>query len=451
MAENPMGASRFNWYALGRGPYWSKQREIARSVERYPTTLVPTGNAVGKTYYAAGQILQFLYEHPESLVICTAPTQTQLEEVLWKEVRRAHDNAVVRLDGVCYQSPLKIVLPDGSKALGYSTTKTERLSGHHAEHLLAVIDEASGVDPEIISAVDSLNPSRLLMIGNPLRPDGPFHERCMAAWEKPSDLTNVIQIASNLNPDAGKARSTRGLADATWLVTKKNDYGEGSLWWTTHVEGLFPDSGVDTVIPRHWINLASQTIHLRDGPTRTAIDLAEGKGGDRTVVMTRDNNGILALESSNRWSLEVAATRAALQVQQFGVEHSRVTYDVNGIGSDFQNRLTAVGIHGARPYRGGAGGGKRFGNLRSYAAWMLRQRLDPDRMAELATGLMVKQHPFAIKPEWVGWMREELQGLRYGPTNSGGIVLEIKEDFAARLRRSPDFADTLMQSFAFPE
>jgi hypothetical protein len=289
------------------------------------------------------------------------------------------------------------------------------------------------------------------MIGNPLRPDGPLYERCMAAWAKPGPLTNVIQVASTDNPDAGNSRSKRGLADATWLAKARNDYGEGSLWWTTHVEGLFPDSGVDTVIPRHWIDLASQTIHVRNGPARTAIDLAEGKGGDRSVVLTRDNNGILALESSNRWSLEATATRAALQAQKFGVEHHRVTWDVAGIGADFANRLKAVGIVGARPYRGGASGGKRFGNLRSYAAWMVRQRLDPARMLELPGGVMVPQHPFAIRPEWVGWMREELQGLRYSQDNSGAVALEVKEDFAARLRHSPDFADTLMQSFAFPE
>ena len=46
--------ARFNATVLGRGGYWSKQREICASVVEHPVTLVPTGNVVGKTYVDAG-------------------------------------------------------------------------------------------------------------------------------------------------------------------------------------------------------------------------------------------------------------------------------------------------------------------------------------------------------------------------------------------------------------
>jgi hypothetical protein len=166
-------------------------------------------------------------------------------------------------------------------------------------------------------------------------------------------------------------------------------------------------------------------------------------------VLTRDDNAVLDLEHSARWSFEETAKVAWRHVQKWGVEHHRVTYDVGGIGSDFYNRLQSIGIVGAQPYRGGAGGNKKFGNLRTAAAWRLRQRLDPDYRIVTATGLMVPQVPFSIHPDFMRPMREELQGLHYTQDSTGRIVLEIKEDFARRLRRSPDFADTLMQSFAF--
>lgn len=57
---------------------------------------------------------------------------------------------------------------------------------------------------------------------------------------------------------------------------------------------------------------------------------------------------------------------------------------------------------------------------------------------------------FAIPPRFLhGPLREELIGLRYDLDPRGRIKLEVKEDYAERLKRSPDLADCLCQSFAF--
>jgi hypothetical protein len=404
---------------------------------------------VGKSYVDSGLIHWYLITHPNSMVLATAPSQTQLEEVLWKEVERAHRGARVPLGGRLLQSPLKVDLGSGWQALAYSTTKVERLSGHHEPDLFAVIDEASGVRDEIYEAIRGVNPSRELLTGNPLWPYGTFYDRCTAAPTNP--LARLIQISSLESPHIGLARSPWGLADATWLEQSRNDYGEGSLWWTTHVLGLFPDSGVDTVVPRSWLELAGKTLHKRGGRTRCAIDLALGNAGDRSVVGIRDDNGILDWQSSNLWTLEVTATKAALLCQRWGVAPSDVSWDVGSIGADFANRLEAVGIRGARPYRGGDSGGKKFANKRSASAWRLRQRLDPNRMVILPGGASVPQVPFAIPPRILSVIIGEVQGLRYTQGSNGEITLELKDDFAKRLKHSPDHADTAAQLFGFPD
>jgi hypothetical protein len=421
-------------------------------VVHYPSTYVPTGNMVGKTHVDAGLLLWFLVMHPNCLVLATAPSQTQLEEVLWKEVEHAYHGARVPLGGRLLRSPLKVDLGGGWQALAYSTTKVERFSGHHTADLLAIIDEASGVDDPIYEAIASLNPSRELLTGNPLRPMGVFYERCRRASEGLSPRANLIQISSLESPHIHLERSPWGLADAGWLERNRNDYGEGSLWWTTHVLGLFPDSASDQVIPRSWIDLAALAIHVRAGPRRTAIDLAEGHGGDRSVVLTRDDNGILDFRASSRWSFEETAAEAARQAREWGVEGHRVTWDVGGIGADFAARLASAGLTGCRPYRGGAGLYKKFGNLRAASAWALRQRLDPGRMvARTPGGILQLQAPFALRADFVLLARDELQGLIYTQDPKGRIVLEPKEDFALRLRKSPDLLDALAQSFAFPD
>jgi hypothetical protein len=135
--------------------------------------------------------------------------------------------------------------------------------------------------------------------------------------------------------------------------------------------------------------------------------------------------------------------------QRWGIAPHHVSWDVEGVGADFSNRLKAVKIVGARPYRGGAPAKGRadhkYGNQRSYGAWRARQRLDPQRRVLTAYGESIPQAPYSIPLEHVRVMREELQGLRYTSDDRGRICLEVKEDFTARLKHSPDFADSFGQ------
>lgn len=464
----------------GNQGYWKKQLEICDSVVRFPVTLVPTGNAIGKSFLAAGLLHWFLFTRQGSLVVATAPTQVQLEEVLWKEVERAYQGSRIPLGGRLLRSPLKVDLGGGWQALAYSTTKVERFSGHHATDLFAILDEASGVSDEIYEAISSLNPSRELMVGNPLRPSGAFYDRCK--FKNP--LANVIQISSMESPHIELERSPWGLADRTWLEKARADYGEGSLWWTCHVLGEFPDSGVDSVIPGSWLDVAGEAIHRPAGRRRIAIDLAEGRGGDRSAVLVRDDNGVLDLWSSATADFQMTASRACMMAQKYGVEDGDISYDVAGIGADFANRLRQFGIVSPVPYRGGNEGGVKHANLRSYSAWRLRQRLDPERRdidysgqeksereidrfdhvpsgidlygrvrAPLGVALRsqgVGRQQFSIPHRFLnGPLREELINLRYELDLRGRIKLELKEDMAMRIKRSPDLADCLCQSFAF--
>lgn len=407
-------------------------------------TDVPAGNSVGKSFLGATLIHWFLQYHTGGMVLATAPTQVQLEEVLWKEVEKAYNNSRIPLGGRLLKNPLKIDMGGEWKALAYSTTKTERLSGHHSRDLFVLTDEASGVPPEIREALDSCNPSRELNLGNPLRPDGWFYDRCMKAEQGNPDA-RLIRVSSLESPDIHLERSPRGLADAGWLRKVINDYGKGSIWWDAHVLALFPGSAADTLIPREWLDRAERSPHTPGGFRRLSIDLAKGNEGDKCVIWVRDDNGILACEFSNRWNFEQTADRASVLRQQWGIEPSRVTFDQPGLGEDFGSRLKTVGLVGATPFRGGNKGGPKFENLRAASAWQLRQRLDPERMEGGR-----KPPPFAIRSDWMQLLRPELQALTYSLTGREKVVLMPAKDWAKAVGHSPDFAASLIQSFAFP-
>src|SRR4051794_20665753 len=69
---------------------WSKQREIFESVRDNQRTAVRSAHGVGKTATAARAVLWFLAAYPYSRVITTAPTFSQVKELLWREIAVGH-------------------------------------------------------------------------------------------------------------------------------------------------------------------------------------------------------------------------------------------------------------------------------------------------------------------------------------------------------------------------
>ena len=448
---------RFNSVILGRNPYYSKQIEICRSLQKYRITAVKAANGVGKTFVAAGVLLAFSILSPGSKVIAAAPTEGQLRNVLWSEVAAAHasaaDNGMPlggRLKSLTYE------LGDNWRVEGYGSGSVESKSGRHSEDLLAVLDEASGTQPSVNEAVDSLNPSKYLYIGNPLIPEGKFYEVCEHSAGNPQ--INVITITAFDSPYIDKPRSEAkfGMADATWLEGVRYEYGEQSLWWPPHVLAQFPGHSEDSLIEPAWLDLCVKMIHRREGERWIGVDIAEvNGGGDLSVVLCRDDSGVLDIDASNAWDLGELATRVALMMTRHGVKPSRVVFDAVGTGNDFGFRLEAKSIHGAQAYKGSWSGGHNFENLRSATGWMVRRRLNPEitlseRNPYTGSDLVLPQKPLAISPAHMALLRPELLAIHYCNTPKGKIALEPKEKTTELLKHSPNFADALFMTYAFP-
>src|SRR4051812_30472989 len=68
---------------------WSKQADILQSVAMFPRTAVKACHASGKTFTAAEVVLWWITRHQQAIAVTTAPTWTQVERVLWGEIRNA--------------------------------------------------------------------------------------------------------------------------------------------------------------------------------------------------------------------------------------------------------------------------------------------------------------------------------------------------------------------------
>ena len=272
----------FNRAFLNRPPYWSRQVELCRSIVEYRTTVAYSGNMVGKDYWIAGIIIWWLLTRPDSLCILTGPSQTVLGSVTFKEIRRCLEGAVLPFGGKVSSgikaSPAKVEVMPGWHCLGFSTTSVERRSGQHAKHLLAVVEEASGVEDFVFDAIDSLGYERLVCIGNPLHSQGRFVDLIHQAARDRADnvpprlAVNAIQIPSTESPDADKERSEFGLADRTWLESMYRKYGRRSLWVGSHIDARIPTS------------TPNSSSH-RDGSTGTAA--RHGRSSPRDIRSSR--------------------------------------------------------------------------------------------------------------------------------------------------------------------
>src|SRR5215469_2596475 len=66
---------------------WDKQREIMQALVRVARVAVASANSCGKTFIAARIVAWWLCMYRPSIVITTAPTDRQVTEVLWREIR----------------------------------------------------------------------------------------------------------------------------------------------------------------------------------------------------------------------------------------------------------------------------------------------------------------------------------------------------------------------------
>ncbi len=108
-----------------------------------------------------------------------------------------------------------------------------------------------------------------------------------------------------MSPHADLARSPVGLADQVWLEAVGREPGENSPWYGSHVLARRPKLASERLIPQEWLNpapsdaTAAAVQTLRAGApifkVRLGCDVAEGVGRSQSVIVVRDDLGVLEI------------------------------------------------------------------------------------------------------------------------------------------------------------
>jgi hypothetical protein len=141
---------------------------------------VESGHGIGKTCLLAGIVSHFFDCFDESIVYAFAPGYEQINDLLFKEIRRQRGGR--SLPGRVLQTP-ELKGGDAHFVKGRATNDangrgTERVQGQHAPYLLFVIDEAEGVADFVYDAIKSMASGGIaviIMAANPRTRTSRFH------------------------------------------------------------------------------------------------------------------------------------------------------------------------------------------------------------------------------------------------------------------------------------
>lgn len=254
------------------------QKDILNSVARYPMTSVRSGHGIGKSAVESWLAIWFLSTRPYPKIPCTAPTQHQLWDILWAEIAKwLRNNPALANDLIWTKEKVYMKgYPEEWFAVGRTASKPDALQGFHADHVLYIIDEASGVKDEIFEPILgalSTEGSKLVMCGNPTKISGFFYD----SHHKNRDQFNTLHID-------GRSSSR---VDQEFVDTIIDMFGEDSDVFRVRVAGEFPRSLPDSFIPMEWAERASEAeVPEIERVTRVDIGIDVARYGDDSSVIS---------------------------------------------------------------------------------------------------------------------------------------------------------------------
>jgi hypothetical protein len=403
---------------------------------------IASGHGIGKSAFVSWLILWAISTFEDTRGVVTANTESQLKTKTWAELAKWHRLCIC---GHWFEyTATKLFARDPKHAdtwridmVPWSERNVEAFAGLHnqGKRVLLIFDEASAI-PDIIweTAEGALTDSNTQIIwavfGNPTRNTGRFRQ-CFGSF-KHRWLHRQI--------DSRTVKITNKQQIAQWVA----DYGEDSDFVRVRVRGVFPRAGSTQFIGSDIVEAAA-TREAHAGiydALVLGVDPARF-GDDESVIYIRkgrDGRTHAPLKFRGLDTMQLAA-RVAEQYEFFRAD--AIFVDGGGLGAGVVDRLRQLRIpvievqFGASPDRSTPGQeGTAYSN----------------KCAEM----------WGVMREWLGSggaipddndLKAQLESREYGFVLKDGrdaIQLEKKTDMKKRGLSSPDIADALALTFAYP-
>lgn len=409
---------------------WEGQERIVNAVHKEPRVAVFSNNSLGKGFAVAPLALWWVLCRG-GFAVLTATTERTVRQALMRYVRRAFYAG--NLPGQLFEFSLRL---DGEdRLLAFTSNAADRITGIHDPRLMVIIDEAQGVEDHVFEGVHALvtsEQSKIVLLGNPLRPHGKFYEACTGGrW-------HAIGLSAFDHPNVIEGREIyEGAVTRQWIDHMAQEYGEDSPIYIARVLGQFPSTSIDGLVERAWLDRAADHFEARSFEREArghrlvlALDVAR-YGVDATSLATVQGPIVRSLDSWRDSDLVSTARRfqrAGEEATPYGGKRPVMIVDAHGIGGGVVDNLrdwgwTVQEFWGWNP----ANNSQRYLNKRAESYFVLRERLRAGKIA-----LPRNEALF-----------QELIATTWFLNSRGQIQLEAKDDIKAGLGRSPDLADAV--------
>lgn len=425
-------------------------RTITDHIKRNKTTheetlreAVSSGRGIGKSALVSWLTLWMLTTRIGATVVVSANSESQLRSVTWGELAKwtamlinSHwwEISATKLTPAIWLSTL--VERDLKKGTRYwaaegklwSEENPDAYAGvHNHDGMMLIFDEGSGIPPRIWDVGAGFFTEPILdrywfAFSNPRRNDGAFFE-CFNAKR---DFWNSRKVDARFVEDT----------DPSVYESIIAEHGADSYQARVEVYGEFPLSGEDQFISPLMVDEAIERKRYEDdlAPIVIGVDVAR-YGADKTVIAVRQGRDLVhAHKYSGLSTMQVVGK----------VIEAIITYDPvltvideGGLGAGVLDRL----LEQRYKVRG-----VNFGSRADDMAWadkrseMWGALRDWMKTASIGTGDKQKDRE----------MRTDFTGPSYKLTSTGATKLEAKEAMKKRGVSSPDVADAVALTLAFP-
>lgn len=398
---------------------------------------VASGHGVGKSALVAWLVDWALATFEHSRVIVTANTGGQLQTKTWPEVAKWYNLLICKHWFDLASTSLK--MPGHSQTwradqVTWSKENTEAFAGLHnaGKRLVVIFDEASTIADKVWEVTEGALTDEdteiiWVVFGNPTRNTGRFRE----CFGRHANLWTIKrQIDSRKVPGTNKP-----LIDQ-WIET----YGEDSDFVRVRVRGTFPRAGSLQFIASDLVTEAMKRPPEQNphAPIIIGVDVARF-GEDKSVIYVRkglDGRTSKPLKFSGIDNMVLAGRVAELYRQ---LDADALFVDAGG-GAGVIDRLRQLKVPVMEVSFAGKPNNSRFNDESVLVA---------NKRAEMWAAMRSWLKNGGAIPDDTE-LEEELTGVEYGFNLRDELQLERKEDMKARGLSSPDTADALALTFAYP-
>lgn len=401
---------------------------------------VASGHGIGKSALVSQVTHWGMSTCADCKIVVTASTETQLRTKTWPEIskwfRMALNSHWFKLTATAI-SAIDNPRTWRADAITWSENNTEAFAGLHnkGRRIILIFDEASAIADKVWEVAEGALTDEnteiiWLAFGNPTKNSGRFREcfgRFKHRWLN-------FQIDS---------RNVEGV-NKTFLDAQIAEYGEDNDLMRVRIRGEFPRAGSMQFIPSDTVEAARKreaSASLSD-PVIMGVDVARF-GDDKTVIVIRRGRDARSIP----WHIMSGADTmtVAARVAELAAIHKpdAIFVDGGGVGGGVIDRLRMLKQPVIEVQFGGAA--DRSQMVSEGTVMYANKRAEMwGYMKDWLRGASIPDAPD---------LASDLTGLEFGYATRQGvdcILLEKKSDMKKRGLASPDLADALALTFAYP-